>query len=72
MTAEDDFARAVRHDETGQLVEAERLFRAVLQRQPDHFGAVHRLGLLALRTGRFAEAADFLSTAVCLRPESAA
>ena len=34
----------------GRLVEAERIYREVLQRQPNHFDALHLLGVIALQT----------------------
>jgi predicted TPR repeat methyltransferase len=66
------FALAVGYHQAGQLAAAEALFRSMLNDQPGHFGALHRLGLLTLQTGRPTEAVDFLNAAVRLRPDSAA
>jgi predicted TPR repeat methyltransferase len=71
VTAE-AFAQAVGYHEAGQLAAAEGVFRSILNEQPGHFGALHRLGLLALQTGRLSEAIDFLSAAIRLQPHSAA
>jgi predicted TPR repeat methyltransferase len=71
VTAE-AFARAVGYHDAGRLADAEGLFRAILKEQPDHFGCLHRLGLLTLQVGRLAEASDFLSAAARLQPGSAA
>jgi predicted TPR repeat methyltransferase len=71
MTAE-AFALAARHHEAGNLAAAEEVFRHILQEDPAHFGATHRLGLLALQTGRVTEAVEHLTRAVRLNPDSAA
>jgi predicted TPR repeat methyltransferase len=66
------FAQAVGYHQAGQLAAAEGLFRSILDEQPAHFGALHRLGLLTLQTGRPTEAVEFLNAAVRHRPDSAA
>jgi predicted TPR repeat methyltransferase len=66
------FARGVRYHDAGQLAAAEGLFRSVLEEQPGHFGARHRLGLLTLQTGRLTEAVAHLSAATRLQPTVAA
>jgi predicted TPR repeat methyltransferase len=65
------FAQAVAYQDAGQLAAAEGLFRSILNEQPGHFGALHRLGLLTLQTGRPTEAIDLLSAAIRLQPQSA-
>jgi predicted TPR repeat methyltransferase len=72
MTVAEAFARGIGSHEAGDLAAAEGLFRSVLEEEPGHFGATHRLGLLALQAGRLEEAADYLTVAVRLRPGSAA
>jgi predicted TPR repeat methyltransferase len=66
------FAQAVEYHNAGQLAVAEGLYRSILNEQPAHFGALHRLGLLTLQTGRPTEAIEFLSAAIRLQPQSAA
>ena len=48
----------------GDWIAAERLCRAVLSADTDHFDALHLCGIVAARTGRTAEAADLLQKAV--------
>ncbi|MGH6947744.1 MAG: tetratricopeptide repeat protein [Kiloniellales bacterium] len=47
--------------EQGQLVEAERAYRAILAETPRQCDALYHLGLLELQGGRFAEAAELIS-----------
>jgi tetratricopeptide (TPR) repeat protein len=49
----------------------QRLARAVLKVQPDHFGAMHYLGLIAARRGKFEDAESLLRRAVAVNPNSA-
>ena len=50
------FARAVSALQGGKHSDAERDFRKLLKRQPDHPGALNLLGVLLTQLGRFAEA----------------
>ena len=36
----------------GELVAAERIYREVLDQQPQHFDSLHMLGVIALQTRR--------------------
>lgn len=65
------FALAVARHRAGRLDEAEPLYRAVLKLQPDHFGAVHYLGLTCTQQRKFDEAVALLQRAVALNPQSA-
>ncbi len=56
----------------GDLPEAERLCRAVLNAKTDHFDALHLLGIIAARTRRTREAAELLSRALSSNPNDAA
>jgi predicted O-linked N-acetylglucosamine transferase (SPINDLY family) len=51
-TVAEAFRTAVAHHEAGQLAEAEALYTRILAVAPDHAGCLHRLGGLALETGR--------------------
>lgn len=44
--------QAAAHHQAGQLQEAEQLYRAILQAQPDHSDVNHNLGVLLGQTGR--------------------
>jgi len=62
---------AVAHHRAGRLDEAERFYRAVLEIEPDHFGALHHLGIAATHRSKHAEAEALLRRAVAVDPSSA-
>jgi protein O-GlcNAc transferase len=66
----DALATAVALHQAGRLAEAEKLYRAVLKRVPNHFGALHGLGLLRLHQQRLDEAVSFLRKALNRNPDS--
>ena len=49
---EGEFQQAVARHQAGQLQEAERLYRAVLQVEPKHPEANHNLGMIAVQSKR--------------------
>jgi protein O-GlcNAc transferase len=55
----------------GQLQRAALLYRTVLQREPDHSGALHRLGVLALQSGDLDTAVKLMSRTLELEPRNA-
>ncbi len=59
------FAAAQNLHQSGRLAEAERIYREILVAQPQHLGALHSLGLLALQAGH-GDAIRLLETAVSL------
>ena len=67
-----DIARATELHRNGRLAEAEPLYRAVLQAVPDHFDALHLLGVLEGQNARFGAALALLERAVAIQPGSAA
>jgi predicted O-linked N-acetylglucosamine transferase (SPINDLY family) len=52
LTAEQALQQAIGHHQAGQLQDAERLYRAILQHQPQHPDANHNLGVLAVQFSR--------------------
>lgn len=60
---------AADHLQGGRLAQAEELYRAVLQLEPQHGEANHRLGLLAAQLGQLPAALHFLQTAVAAQPQ---
>ena len=64
MKAEQTFAQALTLHQRGQLGEAERLYRQVLARHPDHPDALNLLGVLALQTGRNEQAIGLIERAL--------
>ena len=55
----------------GNLAEAERCYEEVLQRQPDHFDALHLLGIIARQTRRTERAVELIKKAIGLNPNVA-
>lgn len=64
----DTLAEALEHHKAGRLPEAERLYRAVLEGDPEQADALGLLGVLACQSGRRSEAVECLERAVRLRP----
>ena len=52
------------HHQRGHLDEAEKLYRQVLKRQPDHFGSLHLLGVIASQRGDHATAVRQIDAAI--------
>lgn len=65
------FLLAVRCLQSGQLGEAERLYRQLLAHSPGHQGALHHLGLIARRRGQPAAAVERMRRAVAVAPAQA-
>jgi len=49
LTQDQSLQQAITHHKAGRLQEAERLYRAILQVQPQHPDANHNLGILAVQ-----------------------
>ena len=56
----------------GKLADAERCYGEVLQRQPDHFDALHLLGVIACQTRRTERGVELIKRAIELNPKVAA
>ena len=54
-----------------RLAEAERICREVLRQQPNHFGALHLLGLIAFDTRHTERAINLIGKAIALKPDLA-
>jgi predicted O-linked N-acetylglucosamine transferase (SPINDLY family) len=62
------FAMAVRQHQAGQLVDAARLYRQILQQQPNHAGALNLLGVVACQRGNLSEGITFYHRALTAKP----
>jgi predicted O-linked N-acetylglucosamine transferase (SPINDLY family) len=71
LSADQAFALALQQHRAGRLAEAERSYRAILQREPEHADSLHLLGVIALQTGNLAAALELVQRAVALRPDAA-
>ncbi|UCD87832.1 MAG: tetratricopeptide repeat protein [Desulfobacterales bacterium] len=60
------FKAGLRHHRAGRMKEAETLYSGVLQIHPDHFKALHRLGLLYCETGRFSTGMHLMKKAIAI------
>lgn len=67
----DLLTQAVALHQNGQTAEAEALYRRILQIEPDHFDALHLLGLLKHQQNRQAEALELISSALRANPNVA-
>jgi protein O-GlcNAc transferase len=64
-------AEAVQRHRAGDEAGAERLYKAVLAREPKRFDALYRLGFLYGQRGAFADAERTMGEAIALNPASA-
>lgn len=63
-TVEEALQKGIAAHKEGKLLEAERIYHAILQSQPDHPDANHNLGLLAVSSNKFDNALTFFETAL--------
>ena len=69
LTVDQALQQAVAAHKEGKLQEAERLYRAVLQAQPNHPDANHNLGVLAVAVGKPLEAIPVFQLALDVIPK---
>ena len=55
----------------GQLPQAQRLYEEILRIQPDHFGALQLLGIIAAQTRDYRRAVDLMNQSIGLFPNDA-
>src|SRR5262249_27235206 len=63
---------AFHYYEAGLLQEAEQQYQQILQSYPNQVDALHLLGVIASRTGRYALAVGYLQATLHLKPDFAA
>ena len=68
LTLDEALQKAVEAHKAGQIQEAERLYTAILQAQPKHPDANHKMGVLAVSIGKVEEALPFFKTALEANP----
>jgi tetratricopeptide (TPR) repeat protein len=71
QTVSEAFAQALHLHQTGRLPEAERLYRQILQVDPNHADSHHLLGVLAYQTGQYVPAVASIRHALSLNPWAA-
>jgi predicted O-linked N-acetylglucosamine transferase (SPINDLY family) len=62
------FGEGLALHQQGRVMEAGRIYHEVLARQPDHFDALHLLGLVAAQTGQPERAVELIGRAIALNP----
>ena len=68
LSVEVAMQQAIALHQAGRLQEAEQLYRAVLQAQPNQPDANHNLGVIAVQVGQHAGALPFLKAALAFNP----
>jgi len=70
MTLQADYDRAVAAHRRGELGEAERLYRRLLEAAPSSAAARHMLGVLRAQSGDAQEALELIGAALALKPDA--
>jgi tetratricopeptide (TPR) repeat protein len=70
-TIAETFALAFKHHQTGNLQQAEHLYRQILMADPGHADAHHLLGALAYQLGRYEKAIALIRQAISVKPDAA-
>jgi tetratricopeptide (TPR) repeat protein len=66
-----EFSEATRLLTRGDLAQAQAIFEDLLRRHPNHFDCVRRLAMIAVETGRHADAVSLCCQALEINPSSA-
>ena len=69
LTVDQALQQGIAAHKEGKLQDAERLYCAILQAQPNHPDANHNLGVLAVAVGKLLEAIPFFKQAVEANPQ---
>jgi len=69
LTIDQALKKAVEAHKAGKVQDADRLYTAILKKQPKHPDANHNLGLLAVSVGKTSKALPFLKTALETNPK---
>jgi predicted O-linked N-acetylglucosamine transferase (SPINDLY family) len=70
MTIPEAFQIAVEYQSAGRLAEAEAIYRRILAAQPNHAGALHFLGVIALQVGRHDAALELIRKSSAIDPKN--
>ena len=66
------FNQALALHQQGKLADAERIYGEILEREPNHFDALYRLGIVALQTRRMERGVELIRKAIGVNPNVAA
>ena len=70
MALQELLYQALNAQRSGNLTQADRLYRAVLAIEPRNFDANHLIGVMRFQQGRVTEALSFLDTALQTAPDA--
>ncbi len=70
MAASDALQQAIALHQQGRIADAERLYRQILASAPNHFDALHLLGVIRHQQGRVPEALELIERALKRNPDS--
>jgi len=71
LTIDQALMKGVEAHKTGQVIEADRYYTAILKAQPKHPDANHNMGVLAVGLGKVQEALPFFKNALEVNPSIA-
>ena len=71
LTIDQALLKAIHAHKSGQLQEAERIYRLILNVEPKHADANHNLGVLAVSVGNVGDASSLFKIALEIRPNTA-
>ena len=66
------FSQAITLHQQGRIIEAESIYREILRRQPEHFDALHLLGVIAIQTRHTEQGVELIRKAIGLNANNAA
>ena len=67
-----EFQSALALHQGGQLAEAQVLYEKILRKQPNHFDALHLLGVIFYQTRQLERAVELIGSAIKINPNNAA
>jgi tetratricopeptide (TPR) repeat protein len=59
VNIDDLIKSAIQHHQTGNLQQAENIYREILNLQPDNFNALHYIGVLYYQSGNYEFAVEY-------------
>ena len=71
LSLDDMYRAAMRLHQQGDTKSAARGYDQILKARPDHYGALHLKGVLALQAGEFDKAIDLISRSLAIEPRHA-
>ncbi|HTW94905.1 MAG TPA: tetratricopeptide repeat protein [Tepidisphaeraceae bacterium] len=68
VTSSQIWAQALAEQKAGRFAEAQALYRALLQRHPNHADILHMLGIVSMLAGQKDQGIDLIRRAIALKP----